>query len=230
MKPKISVVIPAYNEEKNIALCISSLLGQKNKDVEIIVVNDGSTDNTEKIAKIFSEYVKIINVKKRSGVANARNIGVKAAKGDVVAFIDADSIAGPHWVRSIKKDMKKNVAVVGPLKPLFDEKITDHALIDAASNIVRLSIKVKPLTWGGNFACKKNFFEKVGGFKNLNSLEDFNLGERLFKLGSVGFSKKMFVYTSLRRFKKNRMASIFYIENSMKFLAKLPTSKLKNIR
>jgi len=230
MKPKISVVIPAYNEEKNIALCISSLLGQKNKDVEIIVVNDGSTDSMKKVVKLFSKFVKIISLKKCSGIANARNTGVKAAKGDVVAFIDADSIAGPHWISSIKKGMKKNVALVGPLKPLFEEKITDHTFVDTASNIVRLSVRVKPFTWGSNMACKRKFFEKIGGFRKVGSLEDFDLGHRLFKLGKIGFSKKMIVYTSLRRFKKDRMTTLFYVANSMKLLAKLPTDKLKNIR
>jgi glycosyltransferase involved in cell wall biosynthesis len=225
---KISVIIPAYNEEKHIALCISSLLNQNS--AEIIIVNDGSTDKTEKTAKLFSRYVKIINLKKRSGVANARNVGVKVAKGDIVAFIDADSIAGPHWISSIKKDMKKNVALVGPLKPLFEENIRDYTLPDAASNIVRLSVKVKPFVWGSNMACKRKFFEKVGGFRKVGSLEDFDLGYRLFKLGRIGFSKKMLVYTSLRRFKKDRMAAFSLIANSLKLLAKLPTDKLKNIR
>ena len=86
--PKISVIIPVYNGEKYIQRCIDSVFNQTYSNVEIIVVNDGSTDNTENILKSYSNIV-LIN-KKNEGVSRARNTGLSLATGDYVYFCDAD--------------------------------------------------------------------------------------------------------------------------------------------
>ena len=88
---KISVIIPVYNVEKYIRECIESVLNQTLKDIEIIAVNDGSRDNS---IKIIEEYLsdarlKIIN-KENGGASFARNIGMKAARGEYIYFIDSD--------------------------------------------------------------------------------------------------------------------------------------------
>ena len=86
--PKISVIIPVYNGEKYIQRCIDSVFNQTYSNVEIIVVNDGSTDNTENILKSYSNIV-LIN-KKNEGVSRARNTGLSLATGEYVYFCDAD--------------------------------------------------------------------------------------------------------------------------------------------
>jgi glycosyltransferase involved in cell wall biosynthesis len=228
---KISVVIPAYNEEKNIALCISSLIGQMKEDkTEIIVVNDGSTDNTSKILKMFSEYAKVISHRRKMGLANARNTGGFAAEGKIVAFVDADSIAGPNWLKCIKKDMKNKVGMTGPLKPLFEELITDHVALDTFSALSFMSMKTRPIVSGCNLAVRKNAFEKIDGFKPLKSLEDIDFGLRLSKIGKIGFSNKMIVYTSLRRMKASKLATFEYLSNYLRIMTKKPTKGLKDIR
>ena len=85
---KISVIIPVYNGEKYIQRCVDSVLNQTYSDIEIIVINDGSTDNTENILKSYSNIV-LIN-KENEGVSKARNTGLSLAKGDYVYFCDAD--------------------------------------------------------------------------------------------------------------------------------------------
>ena len=99
MKPKISVIVPVYNVEKYIEECLNSIINQTLKDIEIIIVNDGSTDKSYKIIDRISRKdsrITVIN-QENSGVSKARNVGMMSAKGDYISFIDPDDY--------IKKDM-----------------------------------------------------------------------------------------------------------------------------
>ncbi|MCR4944014.1 MAG: glycosyltransferase family 2 protein [Clostridium sp.] len=93
-KEKISIVIPVYNTEKYIKECIESILKIKNADIEIIAVNDGSTDNSFKILCEFANKDKrVIAInKKNSGVSDTRNLGIEKASGKWIAFVDSDDI------------------------------------------------------------------------------------------------------------------------------------------
>lgn len=92
-KNNISVVIPAYNCEQTISKTLKSILNQQQQPMEIIIVNDGSTDNTKELCEKYSneyENVKVINLKNNKGVSNARNTGVLHAKGNYIHFVDSD--------------------------------------------------------------------------------------------------------------------------------------------
>lgn len=101
---KVSVIIPLYNEEKYIKECLESVINQTYKNLEIIVVDDNSTDNSLKIVKeIKDKRIKVIKLKQNNGVANARNKGVEKATGDYICFLDSDDF----WVKDkIKKQIK----------------------------------------------------------------------------------------------------------------------------
>ena len=90
--PKVSVIVPVYNVEKYIEKCLESLVNQTLKDIEIIIVNDGSKDKSEKIInKFLSKYKNIVYVEKQNGgLSDARNYGMKYAKGEYIAFLDSD--------------------------------------------------------------------------------------------------------------------------------------------
>jgi len=105
---KVSVVILAYNEEKNIERCINSILKQTQKPFEIIVVNDGSTDNTLEKLKSFGKKIRIINRKKNKGRSAGYRDGFYAAKGDIVAYIDGDSYAPSRWIEKFVNGFKKS--------------------------------------------------------------------------------------------------------------------------
>ena len=93
----VSIVIPVYNEEKYITKCLNSVLSQTYKNIEIIVVDDKSIDNTVAlIEKIDDKRIKLIKLDKNGGVANARNKGILLAKGDYLCFLDGDDF----WVPS----------------------------------------------------------------------------------------------------------------------------------
>jgi len=107
----ISVIIPALNEEKRIEQCLQSLKNQSYGDFEIIVVDGGSRDGTVEITR---RYAKVIKQKSRT-IGGARREGAMVAKGDILAFTDADTILDCNWLSSIEKDMKKFGSV-----PIYD--------------------------------------------------------------------------------------------------------------
>lgn len=109
MDEKISVIIPTLNEEQNIPFCLESLLNQAEKPLEIIVVDNGSADNTKNIAKKFQNKFqkKGIDFKlfsyPKGNQTNARDYGVKKSKGTIIGSLDADALVNKDWISKIKK-------------------------------------------------------------------------------------------------------------------------------
>lgn len=115
---KFSIIIPAHNEELYIGKCIFSLLNQSYKDYEIIIVNDGSTDQTKLIVKNFqkkSKKIKLISFQKGHSAAFARNRGAEKARGEILVFIDADQSVDKDFLNKLEKifQSKKIDALVG---------------------------------------------------------------------------------------------------------------------
>jgi glycosyltransferase involved in cell wall biosynthesis len=108
MNPKVSIIVPIYNMEKYLSRCLDSLLSQSLKSIEIITVNDGSTDSTQEILETFTRIdsrIKVIQ-KNNGGVSSARNEGIKAANGDYIGFVDPDD-----WVNSHMYETMYNTAI-----------------------------------------------------------------------------------------------------------------------
>lgn len=99
----VSVIIPAFNAEKYISRCLNSLIMQKGIEVEIVIVNDGSTDNTEKICKEFLEKYDSVTIisKENEGQGIARNVGIEHASGEYIGFVDADDYVEPNMFRCL---------------------------------------------------------------------------------------------------------------------------------
>lgn len=107
--PKVSIIIPTYNNEIYLAKCLFSLAEQTLKDIEIIVVNDGSTDNTSSILKVFSDYdtrFKIINQNHLKQGA-ARNAGMRIAQGEYIGFVDSDDWVDLDYYEKLYNSAKK---------------------------------------------------------------------------------------------------------------------------
>ena len=100
MRPLISVIIPAYNAEKTIRDCLNAVCSQTYRELEIIVINDGSTDNTAAILDEFRLADSRINAISQcnGGVSSARNTGLLNASGDYIAFVDSDDIAESQMI------------------------------------------------------------------------------------------------------------------------------------
>jgi glycosyltransferase involved in cell wall biosynthesis len=105
MKPFISFIIPVYNVEQYLTDCFDSIIVQPDTDIEIVIINDGSTDKSTEICNNYAlkdERIKLIH-KKNEGLGYARNTGLETASGDYIAFLDSDDWVSKDIVRSIKK-------------------------------------------------------------------------------------------------------------------------------
>lgn len=100
-EPLISVIIPVYNGEKYIRPCIENMLNQSYKNLEIIVVNDGSHDQSGTIAEEYP--VKVVHFEQNKGLSAARNIGIDTAKGEYIHFMDVDDAINPDYYKEMAK-------------------------------------------------------------------------------------------------------------------------------
>lgn len=124
--PKLSVILPAFNDEKVVDRCLQTIKSQTFKDFEVIVINDASTDDTFKVIQQCTKNdtrFQVFDFKQNRGVAEARNFGLKVAKGEFVTFIDSDDVIHPRFFETL-------VALVGqdnkiPLVSCVAYNITD---------------------------------------------------------------------------------------------------------
>jgi glycosyltransferase involved in cell wall biosynthesis len=160
----LSLIIPAYNEEKHLKACLEAVAVQSVMPIEVIVVNNNSTDDTVAIAGQYP-FVRVIN-EKRQGIVYGRNAGFDAAKGQILGRIDADSILPPHWVASVLDFYKNNpaldIAFTGGGKfynvPL--PSITSWVLDQVAFRLNRLLLG-HYILYGSNMAIPKRVWEQV---------------------------------------------------------------------
>ena len=129
-KALVSIVIPVHNGEKYIKEAIDSCINQTYKNIEVIVVDDKSEDNTLKILKEYGEKITVIPVEKQDGLGNVINIGIRASKGKYIARMDADDIMYPTRLEKQVEYLESNpkcVAIGGQID-IIDEnsKVTDH--------------------------------------------------------------------------------------------------------
>lgn len=110
MEPLVSIIVPAYNAEKTIGRCITSVLDQTYTNIELIVVNDGSKDSTKEICDSFlqSQRMKLVN-KENAGVSAARNTGLEQSLGQYILFLDADDTLPPNACTVYVAAMEKSV-------------------------------------------------------------------------------------------------------------------------
>jgi glycosyltransferase involved in cell wall biosynthesis len=162
--PNVSIIIPAHNEERHIEKCIESLLAQECRDIEIIVVDNGSSDNTSKIVERYVESyggkVRLLRMESNIGPGGGRNAGASNATGEILVFVDADMVFPPDYVTKLISPIQRGEAL-----------LTTHAN-EYIANIENPWVKVQGQTvrstgrrTGEVFrAVKKDFFMSHGGF------------------------------------------------------------------
>jgi glycosyltransferase involved in cell wall biosynthesis len=194
--PTVSVVIPAYNAAPYIADTVRSVLCQTYQDVEIIVVDDGSTDGTLARLEEFGDRIRV-HQQANGGVARARNTGVGLSTGSWIAFLDADDLWLPN---KIERQMTITDA------PLT---FTDRYNFGARGDLPELQSLVTPMRGGdlfvpllleGNFITstsvmiRRALFEQLGGFyTGLNGTEDWDLWLRVAERNPIGFCSEPLV-------------------------------------
>lgn len=233
--PKISVVIPAYNEEKYISEGLESLSKQSiSKDTfEVIVVDNNSTDKTAEISDSFG--VRLIGCQTQ-GVSAARATGSSTANGDIIVGTDADTIVAPDWLERILAHFTEDENLLGLTGPTYFHD-TNFLLSKAAyigfDIFQRFNFLInRPAFSGFNFAVRKDAYLSVGGFNpQLPSAEDIDLSLRLAKIGRVEYVPDVIVYTSARRLTKDPVGFFRHnLKNYLLMLQKKTPEGFKPIR
>lgn len=145
MKPLISIIIPVYNVKAYVGKCLDSIKRQKYENLDIIIVDDGSIDESGKICDEFAKNEIRARVfhKKNGGLSNARNFGIKKAKGEIIAFVDSDDFVQKEYVSAMYEDMEKNNVdmvicgydLIKPKKEIISGKTATIKLLTKQENI-----------------------------------------------------------------------------------------------
>jgi len=222
-KNKISVIIPMYNSEKTIAKCIKSILNSSyKKDYEIIVVDDGSTDNSIDIIKKFK--CKTIKLKNNTSAANARNIGARYSKSEILFFVDSDVIVSPNSLNVIINVFKNNpkISIVNGIyskKPYDNRIFTLYKSLNHNYYTVK-ACKYNPLSFSAFCgAIRKKMFISMGGFdNNIKSAggEEENFNSRIPASCEIRWSPKIeaihyypgFIKSMMKYIRRGRITTI----------------------
>lgn len=194
-----SIIIPLYNKETYISRSIQSVLQQSYSNFELIIVNDGSTDNSQSIVEsIDDNRIRLIN-QKNAGVSAARNRGVKESKFEFVAFLDADDYWLPNHLEVLANliaDFQAEASVFSTnFSRIFKEKTTQLNRNDLYRGIVTNYFKATKklsLTHSSCICIQKNLFLDVGGFDTRFSMgEDIDLWKKLARRSLFAYSPEV---------------------------------------
>ena len=222
----VSVIVPVYNVEKYLEECLDSILGQTYKDLEVILIDDGSTDSSGSICDRYAEKDKRIKVihKENGGLSDARNTGLDIINGDYVLFVDSDDLIKQNMIELLVDKMQKNNSEIVFFNAIIfydSNKNNDHYMLSEneyppCTGIEMFSERVRKLQWfpGVQF----HFFttdllrrEKLR-FKKGMLYED-----QLFTLSAYLNAKKVcFINESLYYYRADRFDSIMNIKPTVK--------------
>lgn len=212
-----SIIVPVYNRPKEIEELLDSLTHQSDKDFEVLVVDDGSTNTCKEEVDRFQEHLSVRYLyKENSGPGLTRNYGAQQAKGNYFIFLDSDCILPPKYVQTVKTALDENYcdAFGGP-----DKAHEDFAAIQKAVNYSMTSFFTTGGIRGGhkkidkfyprsfNMGFSREVFEMTGGFSEMRFGEDLDMSIRILKNGfQTCLIEEAWVYhkrrTSLRQFFK----------------------------
>ncbi len=235
---KISLVVPAHNEEKYIGVCLESIVKNGGELHEIVVVNNASTDRTLEIAASFSKIRVVTEPKK--GANRARQRGVLESSGEIIAFIDADTKMPENWVREVIASFQKDeklVCLSGPYVFYDVSSLTKVSVWLYWNIFARIAyLFTGYMAVGGNLVVRRKALEKIGGFDtNINFYgDDTDTAKRLHKVGKVKFNQKLIMHTSARRLKGEGffLAAYRYVINFLSevFIGKPINNDYRDIR
>jgi glycosyltransferase involved in cell wall biosynthesis len=226
---KVSIVIPAYNEEKYILKAISSVSCQSYDNYEVIIIDNASTDSTKsKVIDLFSNQLgftynatqnlyscKIRNIdlklatENKQGTNAARELGRKISSGDIVAFLDADCIVDYNWIRNGVYCFKENVVAATGSVNFYDDNnvIRRKVSLFIQKNFYKYIsyilqyFKVGGIILGGNVFILKQYLFPLNTDLTFYG-DDTNMAIQLSKFGKICFDRNLTIKSSARRFKK----------------------------
>lgn len=212
--PHISVVVPSYNQPATIDHCLQSLLTQQTQhNYEIIIVDSSNQEFRDEIKKVCAQspIIRLMQEEKQTFPGTARNIGIKAANGKIVALIDADCEADKFWLENIAKNIQEDTIVSGVIL-----NGTPHSVNGSCSYMIEFNHflpfkqaqKDSTVAATCNFAAYKTVFEKVGYFTNHRAFEDI-----LFCKKFIGMGGKVVLFNDVIITHLNRTSLDHVIKN-----------------
>ena len=212
---KISIIIPVYNTEQYLEQCIDSILNQTLKDIEIILINDGSTDKSYNILKKYEKKdsrIVLIN-QKNKGQGEARNIGIKIAKAPYIAFVDSDDFISPFMLQKLYiKILQDNSDI---LKCAFTRVHPDGSMTNENSKTINPN--------------KEDFFKTILCIDNLSLIWDGLYKKELFIKNNLFFKKIVYedveILVKLIYYSKN----ISYLDDILYFWRRTDNSTTRSI-
>lgn len=224
---KFSIIIPVYNAEKYISKCIESTIKQQNEDFEVIIVDDGSEDESGVICDEFSQKdsrIKVIH-KKNGGVSEARNVGIKNAKGMYIMFLDSDDTLNENALirlNDIINSYKDIQCILFNINTKLQSKIYKTEELENLISYLIINEEINP-PW--NKVYKRSIIEKgkIKFDKNIQIGEDL-----LFSIEYLSHLKRIYVLSErlynytinnnslTRRYKKNKYQQLMYVNNKLK--------------
>lgn len=232
----ISVIIPAWNEEEYIALTLDALNRQTfpRSNVEIIVVDNASTDHTSRLARIYGADKVVYEPNK--GTNFARQRGIDESTADIIAFLDADCVPPPEWLEKIFTKLKEKkhrcAAIAGsyifhvnPTDSLFlAQEIYRWIVVPAVSTLFGRVLGRGGVVIGGNFASFRENFKKINGIDTSFTFfgDDASIARKFGEIGYVEFDPLLYVFTSTRRFEREGLirTNWEYTKNFLKVMMK----------
>lgn len=193
---KVSIIVPVYNVENYLEKCLDSLANQTLKDIEIIVVNDGSPDDSQKIIDEYAKKYPTIKsfIKENGGVSDARNYGIKKARGKYIAFVDGDDYVEKDMYEKMyqKAELGNFDIVVCDLNYVYEDgkilRVSSKIEYDT-TNIKKTYINMYPCVW--NKIYKKNLFKNNIEFKKGVWYEDVDFLYKIFPyIKTIGVVKE----------------------------------------
>ena len=237
-RPTISLIVPAYNEEAYLGACLDAVMANvADKVLEIIVVDNNSTDGTKTVIERYAAVTYAFEPEK--GITRARQRGFLTARGDILAYVDADTHPPAGWIEQIREQFGKDdrlASLSGPYS-FYDlsgirNKVASGWFV-AARPLYGI---IGYMLVGGNFAIRRDVLEKMGGFDPNIAFygEDADIARRAKRHGKVLFDPRFVMPTSGRRMKKQgfvKMAGIYFVNFfSIVFRGKPATKRYTDVR
>jgi glycosyltransferase involved in cell wall biosynthesis len=221
----VTVIVCAHNEARLLPACLHSLLAQTRPPDEILVINNASTDETGAVARQIPG-VRVLD-EPAKGLVVARETGRRAARGDLLLYLDADCRAPLMWVERVERHFLRDPRLVALSAPyrFYDWDLWgrlllrayDLTLAPATQLLVKHVLRIGTVFYGGNFAVRREALQRIGGFDTSIEFhgEDTNVGRRLSAVGKVALVFDCHLFTSARRYIAMGKRAVFglYVRN-----------------
>ena len=192
---KISVIVPVYNVSKYLSFCIESIINQTYKNLEIVLINDGSSDDSGKICDKYAkkdERIKVIH-QKNMGVSNTRNLGIKLSSGEYLTFVDSDDVLNYKCIELLISKISENTFVMGKIS-LFEKEILNNNNRDKDFELSDNNLIILAEMRIINSPCCRLYNTKI--LKDNNILFDNNLSlgeDLLFNLEYMNYVNRVYI-------------------------------------